>query len=314
MRIVQVRAGAFGPFRAETIDLAPGFSVVHGPNEAGKSSWFAATYAGLTGRRKARGRGTLAQAQFAARHKPWAGSQWSAGVTLTLDDGTSLALEHDLRKGESRVFDAATRRPLSVPELERRLARPLTTDGGLDGARILGLNRDAARATIFVAQADVLRVLHDAAELQQLLERVATTETADVTAEAALQWLSRMRSERIGVAHIGTKPLRSRTLGLATARAAAVRARDLHSQLVDVLNEQHRVARAQAEVESQLAELDRLQAWSAAREAGADSPTGAGTQAGDGRRHAPTRRRRCSPARDRRVGRVRRARPAPRAA
>ena len=62
-------------------------NVVHGPNEAGKSSWFAATYAGLAGRRKARGRGTIGQAEFRNRHKPWSGSQWSAGVTVTLDDG-----------------------------------------------------------------------------------------------------------------------------------------------------------------------------------------------------------------------------------
>lgn len=266
MRIVQVRAGAFGPLRGDSLDLAPGFTVIHGPNEAGKSSWFAATYAGLAGRRKARGRGTLTQAQFAARHKPWAGSQWSAGVTISLDDGTSLALEHDLRKGESRVVDMATRRTLSVAELERRLDRPLTTDGGLDGARILGLNRDALRATIFVAQADVLRVLHDAAELQQLLERVATTESADVTAEAALQWLDRLRVERVGAAHIGNKPLRSRTQALKLARDASVQARDIQAHLVQVLDEQRRVSRAQREVENRLVELGRLQAWSGFRE------------------------------------------------
>src|SRR3954449_1108576 len=110
MRITEVRASAFGPFRSSTLQLGPGLNVVHGSNEAGKSSWFAATYAGLAGRRKARGRGTAAQADFRSRHKPWTGSQWSAGVTLTLDDGQVLALEHDLGKGEFRIVDARTRR------------------------------------------------------------------------------------------------------------------------------------------------------------------------------------------------------------
>lgn len=60
MRIDEVRATAFGPFRNERLALSPGLSVIHGPNEAGKSSWFAATYAGLVGRRRSRGRGTVA--------------------------------------------------------------------------------------------------------------------------------------------------------------------------------------------------------------------------------------------------------------
>ena len=45
MHINEIRAGAFGPMRGADIALGPGLNVVHGPNEAGKSSWFAATYA-----------------------------------------------------------------------------------------------------------------------------------------------------------------------------------------------------------------------------------------------------------------------------
>ena len=50
MIISRVEATAFGPLRNETLVLAPGFNVIHGPNEAGKSSWFKATYAALAGR------------------------------------------------------------------------------------------------------------------------------------------------------------------------------------------------------------------------------------------------------------------------
>lgn len=261
MRIDQVRAGAFGPLRGDRLDLAPGLTVVHGPNEAGKSSWFAATYAGLVGRRKARGRGTLAQAAFAQRHKPWSGAQWSAGVTVTLDDGTSLALEHDLRKGEGRIMDVTTGRPLALADAERRLGRELTTEGGLDGARILGLNREGARSTIFVAQADILRVMHDAAELQELLERVATSETADVTAEAALQWLARLRSERVGVAHVGTRPLRAGTAALEEARAAAIRARDHWGDLLEVIAEHREVDARERQAKLEVDRLEQAQQW-----------------------------------------------------
>ena len=47
MQFECVNAYAFGPFRNETLELAPGMNVVYGPNEAGKSSWHAALYAGI---------------------------------------------------------------------------------------------------------------------------------------------------------------------------------------------------------------------------------------------------------------------------
>src|SRR3954453_3417659 len=139
MRITEVRASAFGPFRSSTLQLWPGLNVVHGSNEAGKSSWFAATYAGLAGRRKARGRGTIGQADFRNRHKPWSGSRWSAGVTVTLDNGSVLAFEQDLNKGEFRIVDGETRRAISIAELEHRLGIEMTTESTLDGTRLLGL-------------------------------------------------------------------------------------------------------------------------------------------------------------------------------
>ena len=261
MHIDEVRASAFGPFSGDKLTLAPGMNVVHGPNEAGKSTWFAATYAGLAGRRKARGRGTAAAALFRNRHKPWTGSRWSAGVTLTLDDGLILALEHDLAKGESRIVDGADGRVLSVGELESRLGLDLVTESSLDGTRLLGLNRDSARATVFTGQADVLRVLEDAEELQEFLERAATTEVADVTAEGALAWLAAERSERVGHDRVGKKPLRAREQDLLDARAATSALRDQLGELTDVIVGERAAGERLEETRLEVERADRMNAW-----------------------------------------------------
>ena len=71
MRIERVVARAFEPFRDEELKLAPGMTVVSGPNEAGKSSWHAALRLALTGLRRGKGPGTLAERQLAERHRPW---------------------------------------------------------------------------------------------------------------------------------------------------------------------------------------------------------------------------------------------------
>ena len=54
VRIESVTAHAFGPLTGETLELAPGLTVVAGVNESAKSSWHAALYAALCGRGQGR--------------------------------------------------------------------------------------------------------------------------------------------------------------------------------------------------------------------------------------------------------------------
>ena len=42
MRFECVRAISFGPLHDSTLEFKPGFNLIYGPNEAGKSSWHAA--------------------------------------------------------------------------------------------------------------------------------------------------------------------------------------------------------------------------------------------------------------------------------
>ncbi|OBF48801.1 AAA family ATPase [Mycolicibacterium monacense] len=253
MRIERIIGTAFGPFRGEILDLAPGFNVVHGPNEAGKSSWFNATYAALAGRRKYKGKGTAAETEYKNRHKPWSGSEWTVGLAVTLDNNRVLAIEQDLAKGEWRIVDGATERAVSDTDL--------LTDGSLDGTRLLGLNRHSARSTIFTGQADILRVRDDAGELQELLERVASTGATDATADTALTWLKERRSEWVGVAHIGSKPLRSSHTALKDARALAETRRDDHGELLEAIANRRKLAAALEDARAKVELSNRLVKW-----------------------------------------------------
>lgn len=265
MRIEQVRATAFGPLVNQVLTFAPGMTVIHGPNEAGKSAWFAATYAALAGRRKAKGRGTLAQRDFARRHKPWTGSRWAVGGSFVLADGTTLVTEHNLRTGETSLMDSQTRSSMTVSALERRLGMELITEGGFDGARLIGLNRDALRAIAFVAQADVLRVVEDAAELQHLIERAASSITVDVTADGALEALRALRAERVGVEHVGSRPLRVARQRLEAAKRNVDHARDQHREWVSAREQEMRASRDLDSARRALAAAEQAFAWTEVR-------------------------------------------------
>lgn len=213
MRVDVVKAVGFGPFHGETLELGHGMNVIYGPNESGKSSWHAALYAALCGMRRGRGQPTRDDRAFANRHRPWSGSTWRVTAVVTLDDGRVIELDQGLGTGgRSIATDRATKKALT---------RDVVRDGSVDAASLLGLTRETAIATVFVRQADVLRVLTDATSLQEYLERAAATNAVDTTADEALARIAEYKRERVGVLRANARgPLATATRQLNEARAA----------------------------------------------------------------------------------------------
>ena len=138
MRFESVKAYAFGPFRNETLELAPGMNVVYGPNETGKSSWHAALYAGLCGIRRARGRASKNDAEFAELHKPWHNdTSWDVGAIIRLDDGRRVELRHDLARAAWTAAPTMLTSPGGTTHTRSCLMALPTALGGSDstGAR-----------------------------------------------------------------------------------------------------------------------------------------------------------------------------------
>ncbi len=259
MRLERVVATAFGAMRGQQLELDSAMTVIHGPNEAGKSTWFAALYAGLAGRKG--GHPKAPQKEFRRRHKPWVGSAWRVELTLALDSGRRLQLDQNLADCSVTVKDATTGALLSVDALERELGTTLMNDGGFDGSRLLGLDRDAVRSTFFVGQADMLAVLRDADELQNHLQRAASTAHVDTTAEEALHRIKEQRSTRVGSKSIGNKPLRA---AAAAARVAGVEVDSAFNVRHQLLSEQAALKGNTTRAEraaARLGELEALAEW-----------------------------------------------------
>lgn len=261
MRFERVVGTAFGAMRGQQLDLHPAMTVIHGPNEAGKSTWFAALYSGLVGRKTQRGRQSGQQREFRRRHKPWIGSAWSVELTLALDSGRRLRVQHNLAQGSIDLTDATTGESVSVKALEREVGSSLETDGSFDGSCLLGLDRDAVRSTLFVGQADVLAVLHKADELQSHLQRAAASSHIDTTAEEALGRVNELRSSRVGHPNIGNRPLRALTKLAKEAGEEADSALDLrHRLLTEQAALRGKIAKA-VQAGGRLAELEAVAEW-----------------------------------------------------
>lgn len=238
MRIRHVIAHAFGPFSEERLDLADGLTVVAGPNEAGKSSWHAATRLALTGLRRGRGRTTKEEAALADRHKPWdAPDRWEVEARLELDDGRTIDITQDLAgKVACRALDVGLGRDVSDEIL----------DGTPDASRWLGLNRDAFEKTVSVSQAEIMAVADAADELQEQMQRAAATRGTDATAAQAIERLEGFRREAVGADTVVAKgPLRRARNRLEAARARLTDARTRHAAY---LEETRRVEEAEEAV------------------------------------------------------------------
>jgi len=223
MRIRSVTAHAFGPLHGETLELAEGMTVVVGDNESAKSSWHAAIYAALCGRRRGRGRGRVEEQRFADLHRPWAGTDWSVSAELDLDDSRRIEMRHDLAgKVDCHAKDLV---------LGLDISAEVMNDGTPDGSRWLGLDRDSFVATACVEQAQLARVLEDADGLQEHLQRAAATAGTDATAAAALDCIDEFVRENVGTERVNsTKPLQRALNGCVRAEEDLRRSQSAHEE------------------------------------------------------------------------------------
>ena len=222
MRFESVTAYSFGRFRNQTLELAPGMNVIFGSNEAGKSTWHAALYAGLCGMRRARGRATREDSDFRARHKPWDAEGWEVGATIALE-GRRIALRHDL---DGRVDSSARDADLA----NRDYSAEIVNDGAPDGARWLGLDRRSFLSTACVRQTSILAVLEDPGDLQDELQSAAATARTGETAADALKLLNSYRTEHVGTERAPTRPLSTSRRELEEARVALTTAESARAE------------------------------------------------------------------------------------
>jgi DNA repair protein SbcC/Rad50 len=242
VHIRSVTAEAFGPLAGETLTFSRGLTVISGDNESAKSSWHAAIYAALCGRRRGKGAPQARDREFAERRRPWDSKGWRVRCEVELDDGRSVTLNHDLDGlVDCRAYD----------DRGRDLSNEIMYDGSPDGSRWLGLNRRSFAATACVNQAELLRVLEAAGELQKDIQRAAATAGKDETAAAALSALKKFTSEQVGKDTANSKrPLRVALTEFDSATAALTEASRSHGDFLRLAAQTQSAAEQAAEAAS----------------------------------------------------------------
>ena len=220
-------------------------TIIHGPNESGKSSWHAALYAGLCGVRRGKGRVTEGDQDFKNRHRPWVGDAWDVSAIVQLSDDRRVELHHDLDgKVDCWAHDA---------DFGRDYSNEIIYGGSPDGSRWLGLNRRSFLNTACVRQADIQSVIGQAGALQDELQRAAATAGTDSTAAAALERLANFERENVGQDRANsTKPLRTAKKRHGQAQQELNRANEAHTNYLGQLEEIERLREVKDDAERSL--------------------------------------------------------------
>jgi len=224
--IERVLARAFGPLQDETLELGEGMNVIAGPNEAGKTSWHAATRLALSGVRRGPGR-TKEATGVIERHRPWdSPERWEVEARLHLADGRTIDISQDLAgRVACRARDTV---------LGDDVSSEIINDGTPDATRWLGLDRESFAAVAAVGQAQIMAVADNAAALQDHMQRAAATRGTDATAAEAIERLKAFRKEAVGAVRVGaTGPLWTAMREQDAADAALANARRLHADYLD---------------------------------------------------------------------------------
>jgi DNA repair protein SbcC/Rad50 len=258
MWIERIIARAFGPLTDESLELGQGMTVIGGPNEAGKTSWHAATLLALTGVRRGPGR-TKETAAVIERHRPWdSPDRWEVEARLHLADGRTIDISQDLAgRVACRARDVV---------LGDNVSMEIINEGTPDATRWLGLDRESFGAVAAVSQAQIMAVADNAAALQDHMQRAAATRGTDATAAEAIDRLKAFRRESVGAVRVGaTGPLWAAMREEEAADAALAEAQRIHG---DYLDREARLEHASHQYVAAQGHLASTEAALAGREAG----------------------------------------------
>lgn len=242
MKVTQLRLRRFKRFADWQTVLAPGLTVIRGPNEAGKTTVMEAVFEGLFG---------SSGGEAPARLRSW-GEQRLGEITIELQtSGGRYLLRKDLEAGTVLLQSEDGRDRL---ETQRDVQRRLLEWIGL-------VSETAYRATAFVAQADIARVSEDRRMLSAHLSRILSGSGVE-SVQQALQWLNERRTRAAGDS-TGGKGTSDRVAELraqqTTLRQREERAQRHRIEFRGVLQRLEAVERVAAE-ENELARVSR---WAA---------------------------------------------------
>ncbi|MBN2006295.1 MAG: AAA family ATPase [Anaerolineae bacterium] len=236
MKFREIQLDGFGRLVNRTFTFAPGFNLIFGPNEAGKSTLQHAMLALLYGFFDASWVTSDKRALMAAL-KPWENNAAYAGIlSYALDNGEQFQV--------SRTFgERPTTKLMTQPDgtdISEQFER--SSYSRLFFADVqLGMSKEVFENTCTVRQAELIALEASAGAITDALAKLAASASADTTSTDAIAALETVLKNVIGTPRARTKPLYK-----------------AQQHLSSLENEREQVAQTRSELFGKVVELNQL--------------------------------------------------------
>ncbi len=250
MRIVNVHIDGFGTLSEEDFAFKPGFNLVFGPNEAGKSTLQQAILALLYGFYSGE-RITKHEKELHARFRPWQGAHYSGKIIVQLDNDTRYMITRDFDTPEpqTHIYEAETGK-----EVTERFHRKRRGYVGFC-ERITGMSRAVFESVSCVRQGQLTKISgSEAQDIADTIVRLVDSASTDVSVKNALDKITS------AIRNLGTD--KSRSGPIFTARSELAHCQKLireRTALVETLsNDYETLAQRQRDLETLSEESEKL--------------------------------------------------------
>ena len=199
MKITRMDIKGFGRFRQATFEPGPGLNLVHGPNEAGKSTLLAYIGAMLYGLRGGR-RSKDGELPPLRRYEPWQGDAYAGVLEYALDDGSTFRIGRNFSKGTVHVQDG------HANDITTRFPSERETGPQFAEAQ-LGVDAETFARTLFVGQ---MKTVLDAPGRRQVMDSLLRMQDAgrdEMTFRQAEDAIQKALLERVGSERSTVRPM-----------------------------------------------------------------------------------------------------------
>jgi uncharacterized protein YhaN len=171
MRIDQIHLQNFGCFDDHVTSFQPGFNVIKGPNEAGKSTLHRAILMALLER--------PSQKKATEPYKAWGEEKWyRLLIEYSLTGGDRYSLVKDFEEGSQELTNPEGEATKSLDKIQSAIEQGLGT-----------ASLNIFKSTVCVAQDEMTTIAAGQKEISQSLEQIITGGEEDVNTTAALKSL-----------------------------------------------------------------------------------------------------------------------------
>lgn len=197
MKINEIDINSYGNIEKKTIKLDNEINIIHGNNEAGKSTLLNCIISMLYGISKTKDNKEISDYE---KYKPWSDNEFSAKMKYTLDNRKQYEVFRDFNKKNPKIYNENYEDISNSFNVNKKEGNQFFIDQA-------GLEKNTYLSTIITTQGEVKLAKEDQNSLVQRIANIAGSGEDNTSYEKADKKLKEILNEEIGTTRTKDKPL-----------------------------------------------------------------------------------------------------------